>query len=52
MADYAQILAEREKKKLDPISNPIGTIYEAGKAFFGSEPAKEAATDVGKYAKI
>ena len=52
MADYAQILRDREKKKLDPVSNPIGTIYEAGKAFFGSEPVKEAATDAGKYAQI
>ena len=52
MSDYAQILRERKRNNLDPVSNPIGTIYEAGKAFFGLESVQEAATDVGDYAKI
>ena len=51
MGEYATILQER-KKKLDPISNPFGTILEVGKTIFGDESVQETAKDVGGYAKI
>tara|TARA_R110002051_G_scaffold324566_1_gene422432 strand:- start:111 stop:3023 length:2913 start_codon:yes stop_codon:yes gene_type:complete len=52
LGEYATIFQERKKKKLDPISNPIETIFEAGRAILGSDPVKETAKDVGGYAKM
>jgi len=60
--EYELILQER-KKKLNPVSNPFGTIFEAGKAIFASEPVQEitseiasdvsgVASEIGEYAKI
>ena len=60
--EYELILQER-KKKLDPVSNPFGTIFEAGKAIFASEPVQEitseiasdvkgVSSEIGEYAKI